>query len=362
MKCENSGCPQHFPDRRKKHALCRILYYSLIVLSFLAALPAHARQITDMAGRQVTVPDKIQKIYGTSPPATFMVYTLDPTMLAGLNAPLRPEDKKYLDKRIHRLPVLGGWMGQGRASNLETLLQVAPDIILSWWQEKSPVNEKIEKAITPLGIPLVYLKLTSMSDYPAAYRFLGGLLGQPERAEALAGYAGQTLEEAEKLRESVAEADRISVYYAEETDGLTTECDRSVHSQVITASGGRNVYQCTDTGHSGRQKISLEQVMRYDPQVIVSWEPQFIKNLADRPGWKNIRAVKDGRVYRIPRTPLNWFDRPPTFMRLLGTRWLINRLYPGAASRDMVAETRDFYRLFLHIELDEATARQILAP
>ena len=54
----------------------------------------------------------------------------------------------------------------------------------------------------------------------------------------------------------------------------------------------------------------MEQVLLYDPQVIVSDEALFFSNLADNSKWKNLRAVRDGRVYRILRTPFNWFDRP----------------------------------------------------
>jgi iron complex transport system substrate-binding protein len=135
-----------------------------------------------------------------------------------------------------------------------------------------------------------------------------------------------------------------------------------MHAQLIPLSGGRNVHRGSESGHRGMQKISMEQVLQYDPQVIISHEPMFFTGLTTHSKWKNIRAVRDGRVYRIPRTPFNWFDRPPSFMRLLGLKWMTHHLYPERYPLDLVAETQRFYELFLNITIDEATARKILRP
>jgi iron complex transport system substrate-binding protein len=341
--------------------VCRVVI-GVLISSILWFCPAAARQITDMAGRQVEVPDTVNRVYGTSPPATYMVYALDAGLLTGLNSPLNPAAKGYIDPRLHHLPVIGGWFGQGRVSNLETLLQVHPDIIVAWMAGPSPMNEKMEKALKPLQIPVVYVVQDSLTDYPAAFRFLGKLVNRPSRGEALARYAEQTLEEIARVRAAIPASERVSVYYAEGADGLSTECDTSVHAQLIPLSGGLNVHRCADYTTYGMQKISMEQVLQYDPQVIVAYEPIFFATAAQNPKWKNIRAVRDGRVYRIPRTPFNWFDRPPSFMRLIGAKWMLHRLYPGYYPVDLTAATRRFYKLYLDVTLDAAAARKIFQP
>jgi iron complex transport system substrate-binding protein len=333
-----------------------------LILSVVWLCPAAARQITDMAGRRVEVPDTVNSVYGTSPPATYMVYALDAGLVAGLNTPLNPTEKAYIDPRLHRLPVIGGWFGQGRVANLECLLKLHPDVIVAWIREASPVAEKMEKALKPLQIPVVYVVQDSLSDCPAAFRFLGKLFNRPSRAEALARHAEQTLEEIARVRAAIPAPEQVSVYYAEGADGLSTECHTSVHAQPIPLSGGLNVHRCTDRTTYGMQKISMEQVLQYDPQVIVAHEPMFFATAARDPRWKNIRAVQSGRVYRIPRTPFNWFDRPPSFMRLLGAKWMLHRLYPRYYAVDLTAETQRFYQLYLNVTLDAAAARKILKP
>ena len=321
---------------------------------------ASARQITDMRGRAVQVPDVIRTVYGTTPPATCMVYAMDPGRMAGLNFPVHPREARYLDPRLSDLPVIGGWFGQGRVANLETLLAVRPDIILVWMWHTSVINEKMEAALKPLGIPVVYLALDSLGDYPRAFRFLGDLLGLKERGAALAQYAEETLRGVDRLRASIPASRRISVYYAEGSDGLSTECHRSMHAELIERVGGENVHRCRDTNPYGMQRVSIEQLLGYDPQVIISQEPLFFKRVVSDPRWKTIRAVREGQVYRIPKLPFSWFDRPPSFMQLLGVRWLAHRLYPGLYPLDPVLDTQAFYRLFLHHALTAASAREVL--
>ncbi len=339
-----------------------MLLTAFLILTMGWSADAEARRITDMTGRQVTVPDKIRTVYATSPPATYMVYAMDPGLVAGLNFPLSDPDKKFLDPRMAKRPVIGGWYGQGRTGNLETLLQVQPDIVLVLKWQPSAINEKIEQMLKPLGIPVVYLTMAELADYPAAFHFLGELFNLGQRARSLAGYAEQTLAQAADLRADIAPDNQVSVYYAESAAGLSTECHMSIHAELIPLSGGVNVHRCSDRTTYGMQKISMEQVMQYDPQVIVFHEPLFRDHLADDHRWKNIRAVREDRVYRIPRTPFNWFDRPPSFMRLLGLKWMMHHLYPQAATEDLVAETRHFYRLFLNVNVDEPNARKLLKP
>ena len=340
--------------------VCNALLGALILAAAWSG-PATARMITDMAGRRVEVPDTIHTVYGTSPPATYMVYAMNPDLVAGLNSPPNLAEKAYLDPRLLRKPVIGGWFGQGRTANLETLLQVHPDIIVAW-AGRSPVNEKMEKALKRLDIPVVYVVQDALSDYPAAFRFLGALFNLQSRGEALARDAGQTLAEMDRVRAAIPAAAQVTVYYAEGADGLSTECDTSVHAQLIPLSGAANVHRCADNTTHGMQKISMELVLKYDPQVIVAHEPMFFTTVAHDSRWQNIRAVRDGRVYRIPRTPFNWFDRPPSFMRLLGLKWMVGRLYPKYYPIDLAAETQRFYKLYLNADLDADAARKILQP
>nr|WP_314091928.1 hypothetical protein [uncultured Campylobacter sp.] len=70
--------------------------------------------------------------------------------------------------------------------------------------------------------------------------------------------------------------------------------------------------------------------------------------------------MKNKKAYYIPRESFSWFDRPPSFMRFLGLKWLVNLIYSEAFKFDMVRETREFYKLFLDLELTDEQIYKIL--
>lgn len=344
----------------KRFALFSLAMAALLGLLWAGAAPA--RMITDMGGRQVEVPERISRVFATAPPAMYMVYALGPDLLVGLNSAMSEAGRGYLDPRVFDLPVLGGWFGQGRMANREALLQARPEVVVSFRWRSQAVQWKIEQTLEPLGLPVVGVSIGSISDYPAVFRFLGELFNRQERGEALARYAEQTMAAMERLRQELPPAERLVVYYAEGAQGLQTECDSSFHAELINICGGVNPHHCQATNIPGMNHISLEQVLAYDPQVILTHDAGFLAAVKQDPRWSRVRAVREKRIYMIPGRPINWFDRPPSFMGLLGAHWLAHQLYPARHPVDMVAETQAFCRLFLGVEPDRTAAAKLLEP
>ena len=332
----------------------------LFVLLLLQAVPGAAREITDMTGRKVQVPDRITRVYASSPPASYLLYAMDPSLIVGLNSPLNASEKRFLNPRVRSLPVIGSSVGQGKNLNTELLLKARPDIVLVWAWQQPQINARFEQVFRQLKIPVVQVRIDSLRDYPAAFTFLGSLLQREKRAAKLRSYAEETLRSVDHSVVSIKPEQRPTVYYAEGQDGLATERDSSFHAELIGLAGGRNVHRGEALDHYGMEKISMEQVMFYNPQIMLVQDDPFLGAVGRDPRWKSIKAVRDGRIYRIPRTPFNWFDRPPSFMRLLGLRWLTNRLHPDLYRFDAAAETRRFYRLFLGIDLSRKDLDEIL--
>ncbi len=338
---------------------CLILPLLLICL----VSNAHARTVTDMTGRKVVIPDRIERVVGLSPPATYLIYAIDPNLLAGLSSPLRGDEKFYTVERFKRLPVVGGIAGESRNINVETLLKVKPDIVVLWQlkrRDMNAINRKYEQVLKPLGIPILYLSMGSVNDYPAAFLFLGDILNRKERAASLERYAVTVLRKTSRAMAGIPAGKRVSVYYAEGVDGLATEGEGSMHTQLIPLSGGRNVCSLKETSYMGLERITMEQLLIYDPDVILVKEKSCYERIAKDARWKNLRAVRAKRVYLIPYEPFNWFDRPPSHMHLLGVQWLSNLLHPDRYPLDIVKETREFYRLFFNRKLSDREAREIL--
>ena len=217
-------------------------------------------------------------------------------------------------------------------------------------------QEQADRLAERLGIPVVVVS-DQLADTPAAYRLLGELLGAEEQAEALAAYAADTLQEAAEMQ--LPEEKRVRVYYGNKEDSLETVPAGSLHGQVLDLAGAVNVADVELS--SARVRISLEQLLAWDPDVIVvNGEPKAslsgsaaAAGILNDPDFAALTAVRNGAVYGAPSAPFSWIERPPGPNRIIGVRWLAGLLYPDAAAYDVDDEVREFFRLFYHVELSE---------
>jgi hypothetical protein len=98
----------------------------------LLAMPhvARAATVVDAAGRSVTVPERVERVFPAGPPAAITHYTLQPRTLLGWPRANRPAELAFLDPEVGARPELGRLTGRGNTTNLEVLLQLKPDLIL----------------------------------------------------------------------------------------------------------------------------------------------------------------------------------------------------------------------------------------
>ena len=330
--------------------------FFLIVL-IMAQL--QAKNITDMLGRTTTIPDTPKKVYAPSPYGSYALYAMDPNLLVGWIFNINPKFYPYLNKRMETLPVVGRVFGAGQSANLEVLLAQHPDLILMW----SHVNEftqKEEQRLKVLNTPYVYALDENLLDYVKVFKFLGKALSLEERGNALSAYTQKTFDDVKKVVKNVPQEKRPRVYYAEGLDGLSTECNDSIHVEILQIAGDVNIHKCHTSSHKGFEKLSMERVLQYDPDVILVQDEIFFQKIYDSKLWRDIQAVKNKRVFLIPKAPFNWFDRPPSFMRILGLKWVMHNLYPKEYPIDMTQETKDFYKLFLNVDLSQEQINTLL--
>jgi iron complex transport system substrate-binding protein len=323
------------------------------------AAPAQAREITDMAGHKVQVPEKITKVFSASYPLTVLMSVIAPEMLDAVNVPISEKQKPFFAPRLATLPAVGGTPGQNRPANPEEIMALHPQVILAWTDPLGG-HPPAEKSWAQTGLPVLYARVDKIDDYPAALDFLGDLLDRRARADELKAYIVKAVARVKKAVASVPPEQRVKLLYAESADGLASECDASFHMEAFHLAGGDSIFHCTQATHLGLEKISLEEIIARQPALIVSLDPKFKAFAAQAPEWRHVNAVAQGRVYTVPRLPLNWLDRPPSFLRVLGAQWLAHVFYPQALPLDMAAETRTFYRLFFGVELSDQDVARIL--
>lgn len=318
----------------------------------LAVRPLLAAETADMAGRTVQVPETVGSVYVMSHSLAIMT-ALAPELVIGLPFPFRPGPKamRYLPARYAGLPQLD--------NDPEALKALAPDLAVGW-TTPSFQRDRLRQ-LDRIGLPTLLVEVDRLDQYPATFRFLGRVLGRAERGEALAAAIEERLAAVAGVAATIPEAERLRVYYAESIDGLTTQCDSSERSDVIVRAGAVNAMHCRNQpGAADNAPIDFETLLLADPDVIVTRFAQTAGTIMEDPRWRRLKAVRNGRVHAVPSLPFSWFDRPPSYMRALGTQWLQGKLYPGRASGDLVLQTKRFYRLFLGQDLTEGDLREIL--
>jgi iron complex transport system substrate-binding protein len=345
---------------RRDRWIAALLSTGLIVSLCVAANQAYPRKITDMAGRSVTI-GRVTRLWSAYPPITYLVYALDPSLLIGWTIPVSSDSRKYLAPPSREMPVIGGWFGD-RTPNLESLAAAKPDLALVWDQSLSAMPSMADR-LQNLQIPVAAVNLLRLGDYPKAIRFLGDILDRRERAHVLASYIEESIHELESFSRRIPEKEKLSVFYAVGTDGLTSDCDHMPFlNEAIELAGGRNAHHCAEAHHGLDRKIDMERLLLYNPDVILTQEDMFFSRVYSDKRYSPLKAVTNQRVYLIPKVPFNWLNRPPSFMRAVGIRWLAKTLYPNQYKGNLKKETKRFFKLFMGVDIQDAEVESILNP
>lgn len=341
-----------------KSFMCVIITFcvSLALVLGTAGSSLEAREIIDMAGRKVVLPDKITRIHGASPYTNVLAYMVAPEMLIDSPAPGPDPSQRFIRPESGRLPVPKTPPKQGdqkqRGPNMEAIMALKPDFALLKGNAKTD-RKGLDKYVK-VGLPVVYVDLDEIDNYPAAIEFLGNLTGHGDRGKAMADCGRKILADVDQAVGALPENRKVRVYYAESADGLATECDQSLHADAILRAGAKLVHECLQKTHMGMEKLTFDRILAYNPEVIVTQDPKFAEMAYADPDWKKIKAVADRKILVSPRTPFNWFDRPPAATRLIGISWLTARLYPELYKIDPKREMRELHKLFMGIDVSDA--------
>jgi len=313
---------------------------------------------TILSANKIENPENITKVFGTSPPFTYLMYILNPDKMIGVNFRANNKDnnanKKFLKQSFLELPVLGSFHS-GQGINIETIIKYNPDLILIWEDDSMPYLEK--ERIMRTKIPVILAPFRKIKSMPSSIQLVAKAIGEDKRGELLSSYINERIDFLENL---VKDVKKVTYYYAEGNDGLSTECSDSFHTEALNFAGGDNVHKCTQSSMSGMEKITFEKLVEYDPDVIVAQNKLIYKEIFSNPLWRHLKAVQNNRVLLVPNTPFNWIDRPPSFMRIMGAEWLASNFYPELYKTDLNEQIKKFYKLFLYVDITDEDIKSIL--
>ena len=324
---------------------------------------AETREITDMAGRKVTVPtaENIESVFSAGPVAAIFLYMVAPDKLLGWSCELNDVEKSIILDKYQDLPNFG----MGDAVNYEAVIAANPTIAINSGKINDAMVSDCDALSESLGIPVVAVD-NELNNSAEAFRFMGELLGVEDHAEELAQYAEQVFTDINALSD-IPEEKKVSVYFGNGEDSLETAPRGSQHAQILDVINAVNVADL-ELGDGSRVQISAEQLLAWDPDVIVvNGEPKADKSgssaaedILSNPDYASLKAVQDQKVYGTPNAPFSWVDRPAGPNRLIGMRWFSALIYPEYIKCDINEEIHKFFDLFYHVDLSDEQLENVL--
>ncbi|HEX7282450.1 MAG TPA: cobalamin-binding protein [Vicinamibacterales bacterium] len=177
----------------------------------------------------------------------------------------------------------------------EKIEALRPDLILAF----SDLQAEITNDLVKRGYPVFTFNQRSVAEILQMIRVLAGIVGVAAKGDALAAQFERGLD---KIRERAATLPyRPKVFFEEWYDPLISGIRWT--EELVRIAGGEPIFPELDNASLAKDRIvSSEQVIARAPDVIIgSWcgKPVRPARIAARPGWSDVPAVKNGRIYEV---------------------------------------------------------------
>lgn len=294
------------------------------------------RVITDLAGRNVTLPAEITRISVLHPIPCQMVWRLAPKKLVSVDKQFTERLEFMSDdeeKRLLSLPINGEFHSD---MNVEDLLAVRPQVVITLTKDT-----KIESEQKEAGIPFVAASKDTLVEIADSWRLMGKIVGNEKKGNELGDYWDETIKKVTDQTSEINESDKLKVYYAQ-SDVTKTVGSRTIMASIISLAGGISFMEANPQMESANTseeiQVSLEQIYKWNPDVIITKTAKGRDEILSKNAWKDITAVKNKRVYAS--TKYEMLDRTQSLMGLL---WTAKVLYPDKVKIDLNKEVKTFY-------------------
>jgi len=341
----------------------------------VVSLPAEAKTVTDVLGRQVEVPDNPQRVL-------LGFYFEDFYAIVGDNAYDRVvgiSRGRWHDWRNSQwkayakvAPKIEDFVDIGMTSNaemnLESALAARPDVAILAAAQYKALGETAEK-LEAAGVPIVTVDFNAQTvpTHVASALTIGAVMGTEERAKKLADeYQAAVADVQARIAKAGGEKKRVYVELGNKGAGeYSVSYAKQMWGGVIDLAGGANI---ADGAIEGRAPLNPEHVLASNPQVVLIAGSYWtrtegsvvmgfgvdtektkagLRPYTGRAGWSELDAVKNGQVYAV------YHGGARTLYDYALLQYIAKALYPEAfADVDPQATLERFYETYLPIRAE----------
>ncbi len=302
----------------------KVLFVVLLAVLFLGCAQkveekaASGQTITDLMGREVHVKVPVDRVVITFNVEEFVAVGGEDALkkIVGWSQYYwkgrRPTVWEVYSQKypwIENIPDVGyPWKGTFSA---EKVIELKPDVVIMSKEQYKYVKEDIKK-LEKAGIPVVfidYYEPFNITTHTKSTLILGKLLGKEERAKELIDYYTKQVKDVLERLKNVEGKPKVLLL----GKGWVTYGKNHYRGKMIEFAGGKNI-AADVIEQSG--EIDPEYVLKANPDVIIfigkkGWNVdlgynvdadvsrKMLEGCINRPGWENLNAIKNKRVYAI---------------------------------------------------------------
>lgn len=250
--------------------------------------------------------------------------------------------------------------------NVEDLLSKGIQVAISLY-----FKDAIEK-MTEVGIPVVVVQYSASSENSglpqteeefANYiknemRLYGKVVGPDaeKNADAWCDYFDQKMKYLKSRIDSLTPDQRPRVFYSRGPDPQTTHTKGYYTQWYVQLAGGD--YAAKNVTGSVAEAISMEQIIKWNPDIIILGRINNTDVVMKDPKWQDIKAVKEGKVYLCPAGVAYWDGGSEG---VLFMQFLAKTIHPELfQDLDMTEVIKDYYSRFFRYDLTDDEANRIL--
>jgi iron complex transport system substrate-binding protein len=302
--------------------------------------------ITDMLSRVVRMPRDIHRVLALHPVPTTLLELLAPARIVSVDSvfaqSLKPDDARFTPKQmssLKSLPVTGVYF---KGFDPEQLVRLRPDVVITMTGD---TNIDREQKLT--GIPFFAVSKVPTASYETTIGLIGQIVGRADRADQMAAFWAQTVASVKATTATVPTSRRQTVMYTgRHGDILGVPGKHTVFGSTIDTAGGRYLGDQLPAAQAATENnpVSIEQIVRWDPAVIIVASRDAKAKIMNDPRWRPIKAVHDGRVYVPPQ--YGGLDGLQAVLGMVWTQGVLVGHDDTDARTTLHNITQNFYKLF----------------
>lgn len=312
--------------------------------------PESKREIRDMYGRTVLIPEKAERIVGVGPGALRLLIYLDLVdRISGVeDVEFRPgRPYAFAHPSLSEKTIIGPYMG----GDSELIAMNNPDVIFMAFSSVSDANELEEKT----GIPVVGLHSGNLRNARdtlySALSLIAQITGKQKRADSLKVFIENEIEELTKRVPVDAKSIRAyigGVSYRGAQGIASTQAYFSPF-RILKVSNVAGSLESIEPVNPTGTYVDVEQIIAWDPDYLfldAAGLEQILPTIAqDSPLRNTIGAFKKGAVYSL--MPHNFYAT--NFETVLINSWFAGKvIFPDAFEDvDFEKKARDTYQFML---------------